>query len=102
MIDQLCAEMNRQDPDNHKSARQEEEDTASAVPRAEAAYADFRRRREQGEDLDFETFCAERRDLEDALRIVHSLHAKKTVGNAEQTLSVSKGAGGETPGADMV
>jgi hypothetical protein len=41
---------------------------------AEAAFSEFLRRREGGEAVDFEAFCAERAAMADALRALRSLH----------------------------
>jgi serine/threonine protein kinase/formylglycine-generating enzyme required for sulfatase activity len=57
-----------------KMSAESRSDRPQLPPKAEEAYAEFLRRREQGEEVDFEAFCARRKDLADALRILHSFH----------------------------
>ncbi|MDD1743561.1 MAG: serine/threonine protein kinase, partial [Methanomassiliicoccales archaeon] len=43
----------------------------------EEAFAEFRRRIDAGEEVDFEKFCSERAEIADALRLLLSMHAGK-------------------------
>ena len=44
---------------------------------ADAAFADFLRRREAGEDLDFDALCAEHPEFADALKVLQSVHTSQ-------------------------
>ncbi|HVR73798.1 MAG TPA: hypothetical protein VMT52_05675 [Planctomycetota bacterium] len=66
--------------------------------RAEAAFDECFRRREAGEELDFEAYCAERSELAAALHALHSLHearlaADSTVGFSAWLEGLDSGAG---------
>ena len=44
---------------------------------AKEAFAEYLRRKDAGEDVDFEKFCSERAEIADALRLLHSVHPGK-------------------------
>jgi tRNA A-37 threonylcarbamoyl transferase component Bud32 len=73
-------------------------------PDAEAAYAEFLRRREAGEDLDFEAFCRDRSEIAGALRILRSIHAGSgRPGKPDETVPITpQPAQDKAPAGDLV
>jgi WD40 repeat protein/serine/threonine protein kinase len=77
----------RRDPPELEKGRAimtDEARVAGAGPSQEAkeAYAEYLKLRERGEAVDFEDFCARRKDLAAALRILHSIHGSLCGGGA--------------------
>ena len=60
-------------------------------PEAEEALSEFLQRRDAGEPLDFDAYCAQRPEIAEALRLLYSIHWQREKNGvvADETMSVA-------------